>query len=193
MSPLNVAVIVGSTRPNRFGEFPAAWIAELAKKKGMEVEVLDLREYPLPFYQEPITASQLAPGNYTTPVAEQWAQKIADTDAFIIVAPEYNHGYSAVLKNALDYAYAQWNNKAVGFVGYGSVGGARSVEQLRLAVAELQMASVRTAVHIMAPWTLMEDGKLKGGALDPYVPSAEAMLEQIGRWGRALKVAHGTK
>ena len=194
MDTLNVKVIIGSTRPGRFGDKPAAWVAELAKQQvGFEVEVLDVRDYPMPFFNEPVSLSSSG-GKVSYPEAIAWAKKIGEADAFVIMAPEYNHGYPAVLKNALDYAYAEWNNKPVGFVGYGSVGGARSVEQLRLVVAELQMASVRTSVHIMAPWTLSdEQGNLSAGALDQYAQSAQSMLEQLGRWGRALKVAREAK
>ena len=194
MDTLKVKVIIGSTRPGRFGDKPAAWVAELAKQQaGMEAEVLDLRDYPMPFFDEPMSLGSSG-GKVTHTETLAWAKKIGEADAFVIMAPEYNHGYPAVLKNALDYAYAEWNNKPVGFVGYGSVGGARSAEQLRLVAAELQMASVRTSVHIMAPWTLSdEQGNLKAGALDQYVSSAQSMLDQLGRWGRALKVAREAK
>lgn len=186
---LKVKVIVGSTRPSRFGDKPAAWIAGLAGQKGnMEVEILDLRDYPLPFYNEPVSASQLK-GNYTNDVAPRWASKIAEADAYIIVSPEYNHGYPAVLKNALDHAYYEWNKKPVAFVAYGSVGGARSVEQLRQVAVELQMAPLRNAVHIPEPWTLTEGDALKPGALDSFVHAAETLLVDLFWWGKALKAA----
>ena len=197
MEPLHISVIVGSTRKNRFSEKPARWIFEEAKKReGVEAELLDLRDYPLPFYDEPVGASMLDGTNYTNDVAPQWAKKVAAADGFIIVTPEYNHGYSAVLKNALDYTYKDWNNKAVGFVSYGGVGGARSVEQLRLVCVELQMAPVRNAVHIpgstffpilmgKAEWKPLEDASLMN--------AAGGMLDQLLWWTKALKAARQAK
>jgi NAD(P)H-dependent FMN reductase len=187
---LNIKVILGSTRPNRFGDKPAQWILEEVKKlEGVSAELLDLRDYPMPFFNEPKSASE-SKEQFSDEVAVRWAKKIGEADAYIILTPEYNHGYSAVLKNALDYAYASWNKKPVGFVAWGGVGGARAVEQLREVVVELQMASVRSAVHITSSWLLVdENGNLKPGALDPFKKSAEAMLGQLLWWGKALKTA----
>ena len=147
---LKIKVIIGSTRKGRFSERPAEWIFNEAKKlPDVDVEMLDLRDYPMPFFEEPESPSyKKAP--YANPVVAKWTQKIADGDAFIVVMPEYNHGKSAVIKNAFDYVGPEWNKKAIGFVSYGSVGGARSVEHLRMSAIELQMAPVRIAVHI--PW-----------------------------------------
>ncbi len=129
-------------------------------------------------------------GAYANEVVRAFAEKIGEADAYLIVAPEYNHGYAAVLKNALDSVYSEWNNKAVGFVSYGSVGGARVVEQLRQVAVELQMAPVRSAVHIQAPWFLLdESGNLKEGVLTDYDKSLSGTLEQLKWWGEALKVA----
>jgi NAD(P)H-dependent FMN reductase len=117
-------------------------------------------------------------------------KKIASLDGYIIVTPEYNRSTSAVLKNALDHIYGEFTNKPVAFISYGSVGGARAVEQLRLMAIELQMAPIRNSVHIMAPWFLRnEDGSLKAGALDEYRKSGEGMLEQLAWWAKALTVA----
>lgn len=180
-------VIIGSVRANRFGDKPAHWIAALAHEAGFEVEVLDLKDWQLPDYSEPVPASQLGPGKYTNAEGERWAAKIAEADAYIVVTPEYNHGYPGSLKNALDWTYSGWNNKPVGFVAYGTVGGARVVDQLRAVAGELQMADVRTAVHIIKPWELLEAGQLKAGALDPYVDGAKGMLTQLAAWGAALR------
>src|SRR5579872_3399556 len=129
---LKIQVIIGSTRQGRFSEKPAQWIFEEAKKKtGLEVELLDLRDYPMPFFNEPMSPSRVE-GKYPNEAVQKWAKKIAEADGYIIVSPEYNHGYPAVLKNAMDSIYKEWNNKSVGFVSYGSVGGGRAVEQLRL-------------------------------------------------------------
>src|SRR5690606_36264894 len=147
MSKRRNGVIVGSTRPGRFGDKPAEWIAERAKATGaFEVELLDLRDYKLPVCDEQ-TSPAYAPSQADG--AKAWQDKIASLDGFIVTAAEYNRGPTAVLKNALDYAYNEWNRKPIGFVGYGGVGGARAVEQLRLIAIELQMAPVRAAVHIV--------------------------------------------
>ena len=188
---IKIHVIIGSTRQNRFSEKPARWIFEEVKKKeGIEAELLDLRDYPLPFFNEPASPAYMKE-EYANPDARRWVQKIAEADGYIIVTPEYNHGYPAVLKNALDYGYSQWNNKPVGFVSYGTVAGARSVEQLRLVAIELQMAPIRNAVHIPAFWTLMDDkGDLK---TDTLHDAAEKFLTQLVWWAHALKTARQTR
>ncbi len=180
---------MGTTRPSRFSDKAAVWIYDkLLALAGVQSEIVDLRDYPLPLYEEPASLGQL--GVAGNDAARRWAGKVAEADAYIVVTGEYNHSIPAVLKNALDYAYSEWNNKPVAFVSYGSVGGARAVEHLRGAAVELQMAPIRNAVHIPAPWTLLnEQGSLKAGALDPYADAASAMLEQLLWWGRALKAA----
>lgn len=188
---LKVKVIVGSTRPQRFSEKVLPWIEEaLGKRSDLVVEVLDLREHELPYFDMPMSPAYVQDGAYPSEAMRAWAEKIGEADAYIIIAPEYNHGYSAVLKNALDVVYGEWNRKVVGFVSYGSVGGGRVVEQLRQVAVELQMASTRTAVHIQAPWLLSdEEGHLKPGVLDPYQHSLEEMINQLVWWGEALKAA----
>lgn len=147
-TPIKLKIIIGSTRKNRFSEKPAHWIFDEAKKiTGVEAELLDLRNYPLPFFDEPVSPSY-AKEPFENEIVKQWTAKIKDGDAFIVVTPEYNHGYPAVLKNAMDYVFKEWHNKPIGFIGYGSVGGARSIEQLRQVVIELQMTPIRTAIHI---------------------------------------------
>src|SRR5215470_1798808 len=129
--PLKIHIIIGSTRQKRFADKPATWIYEEAKKRQeLDVELVDLRDYPLPFFDEPISPARME-GKYSNAIVTTWAQKVAEADGYIIVSPEYNHGYSAVLKNAFDHIYPEWNNKPIGFVAYGNVGGARAVEQLR--------------------------------------------------------------
>jgi NAD(P)H-dependent FMN reductase len=187
MEKFKIQLILGSTRPSRFGEQPAQWIYNEAKKyEELDVELLDLRDYPLPFFNEAQSPSQ--PNmKYTNEVAEKWSKKIAEGDGYIWISPEYNHGYSAVLKNSIDYLFKEWSKKPVGFVAYGSVGGARAVEQLRGVAAELEMATVRTAVHIVAPWFLLdENGKLK---TDSFAGQAKLMLNQLIWWTKALKKA----
>lgn len=185
MEKLKIKVIQSTTREGRFGEQPANWIFNLAKDVSeFEVEMLDLRDYPMPYYDEEITPTRI-----TTPYSHKevakWTKKIEEADGFIIVTAEYNHGYPAVLKNALDYVYKEWNNKPVGFVGYGSVGGARAVEQLRQVVVELQMAPIRQGVHFNEYWNILDDnGKLK---TENHEASAKILLEQLLGWAKALK------
>ena len=138
ISKPKLAVVIGSIRPNRFADHPAQWIAEIARQRGdFDVEVIDLKDYPMPLFGEEASPAY-APSK--SEVARRWQQKVAGFDAYVFTAAEYNHGPAPVLKNALDYAYNEWSNKPVAFVGYGGVGGARAVEQLRLNAIELQMA-----------------------------------------------------
>lgn len=190
-SKIKIKVIVGSTRQQRFSDKPAKWIFELAKnKESIEAELLDLRDYPLPFFDEPMSPAMIKDGAYPSEIAREWAAKIREADAFIIVTPEYNHGTSGVLKNALDYIYAEWNNKPAGFVAYGGVGGARAVEHLRGVAVELQMMPIRNAIHIPQHWNLLdENGELKAGALEPFKGSAMVFIDQLLWWAKALKIA----
>jgi NAD(P)H-dependent FMN reductase len=136
-----ISVIVGSTREGRFAEKPAKWILQhLKKRNGVDARLLDLRDFPLPFFDEPIPPA--APGRppYKNEVVQRWTEAIAQSDGFVFVTPEYNYGPSAVLKNAIDWVYPEWNRKAAGFVSYGSAMGARGVQQLRLTAIEVQLA-----------------------------------------------------
>ena len=189
-TPLHIKVIAGSTREGRFSDKAAAWTAEeIKKQEGVAVEVLDLRDYDMPFFNEP-TSPSFKQEPYKNEAVARFTKKIAEGDAFVIVTPEYNHGTSGVLKNALDWVYPEWNNKPVAFVSYGSVGGARAVEQLRLNTIELQMTPIRQAIHIPQHWTLLDEkGNLKEGALESFTKSAEAMMVQLIWWAGALKVA----
>jgi NAD(P)H-dependent FMN reductase len=187
---LRLGVIVGSVRKNRFAEKAGAWIFDLVRQRAdVEVELLDLLEYPMPFFEEPVgPASKTAP--YPNEVVERWTKKIAEADGFVIVSPEYNHGISGVLKNALDYVYREWNRKAVAFVAYGSAGGARAVEHLRGVSVELQMAPVRNAVHL--PFDVVAQhlqGKDVRQALAAYEKPAAKMLDDLIWWTGALKSA----
>jgi NAD(P)H-dependent FMN reductase len=188
MAKPKIAVIVGTTRPGRFSETPAAWIAGLARKRPeIEVEVLDLRDYPMPLFDE-AGAPAWAPTE--NEVALSWQKKIESLDGFIVVTGEYNRGPAAVLKNALDYAYREWNRKPVAFVGYGGTGGARAIEQLRLNAVELQMAPIRVGVHIHAPVYLAvrNEGKTLE-SFDFLQQSARDLLDQLVWWAYVLKAA----
>jgi NAD(P)H-dependent FMN reductase len=186
MSTLKIKVIVASTRPNRFSEKPARWIFDLAKKRSdLDVELLDLRDYPLPFFEEPLPPG-LAKDAYTNPVVVKWRDKVREGDGFIFVTPEYNHGYPAVLKNAIDYVYYAWARKAVAFVSWGGAGGARGVEQLRAVAVELDMAPLRQAVHIPNPWFIQD---MSGIDTEANQQAATVLLDNLTWWTGALKAA----
>jgi len=187
----NIKVIAGSTREGRFSDKAATWIAEeIKKQEGVVVEVLDLRDYGMPFFNEQMSPS-FKQEPYKNEVVARFTKKIEEGDAFVIVTPEYNHGTSGVLKNALDWVYQEWNNKPVAFVSYGSVGGARAVEQLRLNVIELQMAPIRNAVHIPGEqYFQVLFSKTDAKELFASVSKqAEGMIAQLLWWARALKAA----
>ncbi|MBU6299351.1 MAG: NAD(P)H-dependent oxidoreductase, partial [Alphaproteobacteria bacterium] len=160
MSKPKIAIVLSTTRAGRLADKPAKWIYDTASKRDdLTVEIVDLRDYPMPFFDEPASSAWVPSKNE---VALRWQKKIAEFDGFVFVTAEYNHGIPAVLKNALDYAYTEWNKKPAAFVGYGSVGGARAIEQLRLVCAELQMVTTRPTVHIqggdfMAVWQQGKD------------------------------------
>jgi len=177
-----IGIILGSTRPNRNGEQVARWVLELAsQREDAEFELVDLRDYPLPHLDEPMPASF---GQYANDHTKAWAQKIASFDGFVIVTPEYNHSTSGVLKNAIDFLYAEWNNKAVGFVSYGGVGGARAAEHLRLVAGELQMADVRQQVALSLITEFENFSVFKPGAYN--VDALHTMLNQVIAWSTAL-------
>ena len=190
---LKIGLIVGSTRPNRFADVVAPWVAEGAKgRNDVSLEVLDLRDQNLPLFDEP--ASPLFTGGaYTRPEAEAWRHRIGALDGFIATAAEYNHGPTAVLKNAFDSAYYEWNRKPIAFVGYGGVGGARAIEQLRGVAIELQLAPIKHEVNIAMDAFL---GVLQQGrSLDDYpflVQSRTALFDNLVWWGHALKAARET-
>jgi NAD(P)H-dependent FMN reductase len=145
----HIHVVLGSTREGRFSEKPARWVEErLSARDDMSVELVDLRDYPLPMFDLPRSPAYTG-RDYPSPEIERWGSKVDEADGFVFVMPEYNHGYSAVLKNAIDHAFVEWHRKPVAFVSYGNVGGARAVEQMRLVAVELEMAPLRHAVHVM--------------------------------------------
>ena len=187
-----IGIIIGSTREGRFGDKPARWISDIAgRRTDMQFELIDLRDFPLPFFEEQMSPVYAPPQH---PVAQRWAATLASLDGFIVVTPEYNHSASAVLKNALDYAYKEFNRKPIAFVGYGGVGAARSVEHLRMVAVELQMAPIRFAVHIgmvefLGIWQ-------QGKSFDDFPhlgQAATAMFEDLVWWVQALKTARETQ
>ncbi len=180
---IKVAIIIGSTRPGRKADSVAKWVHEIAKKRGVaEYEIVDIKDYNLPLLDEPVPPSM---GQYSQTHTKTWSAKIASFDAYVFVTPEYNHGTSGALKNAIDYLYNEWNNKAAGFVGYGSSGGTRAVENLRLIMGELQVADVRAQV-ILSLFTDFENFTVfKPAAM--HEKSVTAMLDQVVAWGGAMK------
>jgi NAD(P)H-dependent FMN reductase len=180
---IRLAVIVGSTRPGRHAEAVAKWTHELAKKRtDAEVELVDIATFELPLLDEPIPPAQ---GRYSKEHTKRWAAAIAGFDAFVFVTPEYNHGIPGALKNAIDFLYAEWNNKAAGFVSYGSAGGTRAVEQLRMVMAELQIADVRQQVVLSLATDFENYSVFKPHAR--HEKSLQTLLDQVIAWGTALK------
>ena len=159
------------------------------KRSNIETQLLDLRDYPMPFFDQPIPPAMPGRAPYENDVVKKWTAEIARSDGFVFVTPEYNHGYPAVLKNALDWVYPEWNRKACAFVSYGSVSGARSVEQLRQVAIELQLAPIRSSVHV-PPETFMmhfKGGDINAG-LEKLVEPADVMIDDLLWWTEALKM-----
>lgn len=181
---LKIAIIIGSTRPHRKGDSVGKWVYDIATKRtDAAFELVDLEAYNLPLLDEPLPPSMGRP--YAHEHTRNWSATIASFDGYIFVTPEYNHSTSGALKNAIDFLYPEWNNKAAGFVGYGSAGATRAIEHLRLIMAELQVATVRAQVGL----SLFNDFK----NFTSFVPAAHqegtvhALLDQLVKWTRAMK------
>ena len=180
---LRVAIIIGSTRPGRKADAVAKWVYEIAQKRGdAEFDLVDIKDFNLPLLDEPISPMM---GQYTHEHTKKWSEKIASFDGYVFVTPEYNHGTSGALKNAIDYLYKEWVNKAAGFVGYGGAAGVRAVENLRLVMGELQVADVRAQVGLSL-YTDFENYSVFKPA-PQHEKSVNAMLDQVIAWGGALK------
>jgi NAD(P)H-dependent FMN reductase len=192
MSKLKIAVIISSTRPTRFGELPAKWILDNANERPeIEAEIVDIRDFDLPFFDEMASNAWMPSANQN---AVKWQNKISEFDGYIFVTAEYNRSITGALKNAIDQAYTNWNRKAFGAVGYGTVGGARAVEHLRNIGTELQMVSTRSAVHIGgADFAAVHPGFGGTKAISEIEGSignsAKDMLDQLIWWGNATKAA----
>jgi NAD(P)H-dependent FMN reductase len=164
-TPLKIQIIIGSTRQNRFSEKPANYLfEELKKREDVQAELIDLRDWSLPFFDEAMGPSGNK-GIYSNPLGKQWANKIGEADGYIMITPEYNHGYSAVLKNAIDWVGPEWHKKPVGFVSYGSALGSRAIEQLRQVVIELRMVPIFSSVHI--PTEVLMAVRAEKAPIDP--------------------------
>ena len=186
-----ISVIVGSTRPGRFSEKPAKWIFEhLQKRGGVEARLLDLREFPMPFFDQAVSPAWPGHPPFENEAVQKWTAEIAASDGFIFVTPEYNYGPPAVLKNAMDWVYPEWNRKATAFVSYGGALGARSVQQLRETAIELQLAPIRSSILIPVA-TLM--AHFQGGDVDKGLAEldtlAKKFLDDLLWWAEALKMA----
>lgn len=186
MTKPKIGIIVGSVREGRFADKALEWFLPFAEARtDIDVEVVDLKDYPLPHFDE-----ATPPGFGQPPqneVAKTWRAKLASLDGYIFVTAEYNRAPTGVLKNAIDWAYYEWNKKAAGFVGYGSAGGSRAIEQLRQISAELQMATVRRAVHIDIMPIWMEGKSITD--FPHYAKDAAELLDQVSWWTSALKTA----
>ena len=182
---LHILVIIGSTRQNRFGETVAKWfMTRAAERTDMTFEVADLRDWKLQYYDRPLPATR---GDYDEE-AQRWAAVVGPADGFIVVTPEYSHGYPAVLKSALDAIYQEWVRKPIAFVGFGGwSGGTRAVEQLRQVAIELQMAPIRASVVLQFGPRLFVDGVLQNP--DPFNTAAGLLLDDLAWWAAALRTA----
>jgi NAD(P)H-dependent FMN reductase len=184
----HIQVIMGTTREGRFSEKVAAWVHDrLGKREDLTYELVDLRDHPLPFYDLP-RAPAMAGRDYVTPEVERLGQLIERGDGYLIISAEYNHGYPAVLKNALDHIFPELNRKPVAFVGYGNVGGARAIEQLRLVAVEFEMAPLRWAVHILPDlmFPAMRDEPFTLEVFAPLDGRLDMAVNDLVWWSAAL-------
>jgi NAD(P)H-dependent FMN reductase len=186
-----IALIIGSTRPTRFADKPAQWMLKQAHaRQDMDVELVDLRDHPLPFFSE-VASNLRAPSQ--APEAIRWQQTVGKFDGYIFVVAEYNHSITGVLKNALDQAYREWNRKPFTAIGYGSVGAGRAIEHLRGIGVELQMVSTRGAVHIggsdfMSVFPMAGNKPIE--AIEAaLLPAATAALDELVWWAKATMAA----
>ena len=180
---LKVAIILGSTRPGRVGEAVARWVHDIAARRNdAAYELVDVKDYNLPLLDEPVPPSM---GQYSQAHTKTWSAKINSFDAFVFVTPEYNHSTSGALKNAIDFLYKEWNNKAAGFVSYGSASGVRAVEHLRLIMGELQVADVRAQVMLSLSTDFENYSTFKPAPR--HEATLKTMLDQVLAWGGAMK------
>ncbi|MCZ7375903.1 NADPH-dependent FMN reductase [Micromonospora sp. WMMC250] len=186
MSTLKIGVILGSTRPGRNGKVVADWVlAQAAGRTAAEYELVDLADYPLPHLDEPVGA-KAGPSLYSKDHTKAWAARIAEYDGYVFVTPEYNHSTSGVLKNAIDFLYHEWTNKAAGFVSYGAVGGARAIEHLRGVLSELQVAHVQQQLSFSMFTDFENFADFKPAEM--HAGSAQLLFDQLESWAGALRI-----
>jgi NAD(P)H-dependent FMN reductase len=180
---LRIGIVIGSTRPARKADAVARWVHGIAAKRSdAEFELVDIQDFKLPLLDEPVPPSL---GQYSQPHTRAWAAKIASFDGYVFVTPEYNHGIPGALKNAIDYLFREWHHKAAGFVGYGSAGGVRAVEQLRLVMGEILVADVRVQVMLSLRTDFENFTAFKP---DPaHEKTLGALIDQVVAWAGALK------
>ena len=180
---IKIGIIVGSTRPGRKAAAVAKWVHDLLKsRKDAEFELVDIEDYKLPLLDEPVPPSR---NQYSKPHTKTWSEKISSLDGFIFVTPEYNHGTSAALKNAIDFLFYEWHNKAAGFVGYGGSGGVRAVENLRLVLGEVKVADVRAQVALSLLTDFENFTTFKPH--EKHDKAVHAMADEVIAWAGALK------
>jgi len=187
MDKLKIQIILGSTRQGREGEKVAKWIeSEARKREDFDIEYIDLREFSLPMFDEPVSPS-FNKGQYSLPEAAEWAKRVDKADGYIFVAPEYNHSIPAVLKNAIDYVYNEWGDKAAGVVSYsgGPYAGVGATQALRTIFTEIQIAPIRASIHIPFVWKAFDE---QGNPVDEHLSSApKAFFDNLAKWTRAMK------
>ena len=186
-APPLIQIIVASTRDGRRGERAAAWFDGIARaREDIRSELLDLLAWDLPWYRDAVVPAR---GQYSEEATLRWAAKVAEGDGYVFLTPEYNHGYPAALKNALDHLYAEWNHKPVTFVTYGgSAGGVRAAEQLVQVAVELKMAPLRPQVHIPMAGRIF--GRDASGEVEQrHVDAANVALRELAWWARVLRAA----
>jgi NAD(P)H-dependent FMN reductase len=187
---LRIAVVVGSTRPGRRADQVARWVLEAARDRAdpeVSYDLVDLADTDLPLLAEPLPA---ALGGYQHEVTRRWARTVSAYDGFVFVTPEYNHAMPAVLKNAVDHLFSEWHDKAAGFVSYGFTGGVRAVEQLRLTLAEVKVACVRSQVALMLSTDFAIDDMTRPGTFTPQAhhgPILDRLLDELTAWTGALQ------
>jgi NAD(P)H-dependent FMN reductase len=190
MTPL-VQIIIGTTRTGRFSEKPAAWLIDrLGKRDDLSLEVVDLRDHPLPLYDQTVPPARSL-RDYPTPEIARLGETLDRADGYIMITSEYNHGYPASLKNALDHIFPELNRKPVTFVGYGNVGGARAIEQLRLVSVEFEMAPLRWAIHIL-PELMLPAMKADPFTIEVFAPLDQRLdmaINDLVWWSTTLR--HG--
>jgi NAD(P)H-dependent FMN reductase len=183
VSNLKIAIILGSTRPGRNGAAVADWVVDrAAARSAAHYELVDLADHPLPHLDEALPPTM---GQYAREHTQAWAKTIGSYDGYIFVTPEYNHSTSGVLKNAIDYLYAEWNNKAAAFVSYGSLGGARAIEHLRAILSELQVAHVRQQLSFSMFTDFENFSTFAPGP--QHADAAVVMFDQLESWAEAMK------
>ena len=186
-----IAVIITSTRRERFADRPAAWVAERLRRDGVDVDVIDMRDHDLPSFDG--RSPMHAPRQYAAPAIAEFGRRIDEADGYVVLTGEYNHGYTGVFKNAVDHLSAEWDRKPIAFVAWGNVGGARAVEQLRTVAIEFGMAPIRPAVHIL-PDVLVP--AMTAPAYDSELfaslePKLDTLIAELIWWTSTLRLARG--